>query len=126
MLLGVVAVCISGGAWRRLPGDRFDAEAARAEAMRLVHSSKFKQAQSLLADLLTRSPDDGRARLLMAEALLGDNKVAEAYEQLGEELRRREGQEQVRFFAGVVASRLERHEEARDHFMRAAALAPGA
>lgn len=97
-------------------------ERLRVDAAAAFNHGQFQQAQALVQQLLDHRPDDTDAHLLMAEVLLGQERTGQAYEHIAAALKLDPDQEEAQFFAGVVASRIDRWKDAARHHAKAAAL----
>ncbi len=95
------------------------------DAQQFHNYGQFDRSRALLLEIIQKYPDHLEARKLLAETLVASKKLPEAYEQLSAALKLDPNQEEIQFFAGVVAAQLEKHDWAALHYDRAAHMAPG-
>ena len=101
-------------------------EEYRRDAVQFFDHGQFDEARARVEKILERSPDDLNAHLLMAEVLTGLKQYEGAYDHARTAVEMDRDNEERQFFAGVLAARIERWEQAVGHHTRAAQLNPHA
>lgn len=98
--------------------------AALNAARKLMKDAKWTQAQTVLREASAAFPQDQELRVAYGEALLGDRKAADAYEQYEAALAIGPRDAKLDFIAGQVASTAGKHDRAVEHFSMAQSKDP--
>jgi tetratricopeptide (TPR) repeat protein len=91
-------------------------------AIDLMAHGGMKEARAVLADLVEQYPLDGRSHALYAQALFATRDIKAAYEHAARATELGAAKDSVYQFAGELAMKLGKFEEAREHFRTAVAI----
>lgn len=94
-------------------------------AVTVARNADYRSARSLWADTVAKRPDNTRARINLALALLADGQSSQALAQLGRAVQLDPRSADAQFNLGVVNARQGRMEEAAAAYAQAVDLRPG-